>query len=334
MEALSITGSPFKIRLRDKCFGASELGGSGCNSRRDDAAALFQQLQLLRNENRKRWGETEPTNTNMDQKVEDMLHDFNIETEDEDSAKNESVKNPYTGRKPLKALTNSNGENRSNEVYGKKKQRLTEQKPVRSNATKSNDSCAVGSSNGENMNTQKQQPSDECSVKRPNDYCVSKLSIGISEPTYEVKNYGVMDHSTLFNFAPRQSEEPEYNLYEDSPTNSTLSLSSLLGGLSVIEECDEEAECNDNRDDASTEYVEFDRTSSNASFDDCSEAETGPLLKSDSFQGVCPDYYEDEEWKEDEKMMCRSNCFFSFVTNLFRSHKANQNCFVTHDSEI
>ena len=344
MQALSITGSPFKIRLKDECSEASDCSGSGYEARRDDAAALFQQLQLIRNENRKRWGELERTNTkNVHQKVEDMLQDFKEATADDDNAKNELANNASNTRQPLKILTNNKGEQRCSKVYGKKKQRLTEQKAAKSDATESNNFSTIDSSVNKTMSIQKQQPPmqppKDNSVRRQNDYCVSKLSIGISEPTYEVSNYGVMDHSMLFSFATTQREEPDHNFYEDSPTNSTLSLTSLTGGLSVIQECDEEAECDDNSD-ASSEYVEFVRTSSITSFSYCAEAETaslkkalGPLLKCNSFEGVSRNYYEDQEWKEEEKM-CLSGCFFSAIANLFRGNKKNQNCFAPHGCEI
>jgi hypothetical protein len=330
MEALSLTGSPFKIRRNDD-FAASlspfHDGGGG-----SDAAALFQQLQLLRDKNRMRWGEADSQ-----KETTDMLKDFKDTSRDDNEERKDSLN---TKRSPLKALTNKKGgdQKKRSGSAKKKKQKQPDQNGKQSTTV-----------NGPSAKPQHKVQQQQQSVnQQPNHYRTSKLSIGvtgaqsntqngpsigIAASTYEVNNYGV-DHSVLFNFTfPSKDTESENNFYEESPTNSTLSWSPS-SRLSAIEEGDEV----ESENGSMSEDLQFVTVLSEASSPDKSvekrslQRALGPLLSSTSLDRnpvEVPDYYADDAWKDEDQLCFTGRCsFFTSLANLFKGEKNQQNCFM------
>lgn len=372
MEALSLTASPFKLRLKDD-FSSAVSPFRGDASDNDEAAALFQQLQLLRNENRMRWGEPAGKRVKREVAEEDMLADFKDDDVFEDCEEDVPVGDASSNRMPLKALTNK----RTKKHYKKSKKKKKQQQ--RSNGQSGNKSAAVplGQSNNENYSvkplgdsknnhvkplaSQQQQPNNILPAKRKqNDYCTSKLSIGvtdtstnkhepsigISAPTWEVNNsVPPVDHSLLFNFAFPKEEESEHNLYDDSPTNSSLSWSAT-SKLDVIEECDEETESDESIAIASTSpKIAQDEDLMDQPQEETDIAESNsltpalrPLLSSSSLQKeqVSPDFYTDDTtWKDDDQLCQSDSCpFLTAFANLFISKKRKRDCFVLDGCEL
>jgi hypothetical protein len=336
MEALSLTGSPFKISRKGDFV--TSLSPSCDDAGGSDAAALFQQLQMLRNENRMRWGEAESR-----KETADVLKDFKATSSNDNEERVENMMSAK--RSPLKTLTNKRGDDQTKKSGSTKKNKQNRM-----------DQTAVNGSPvrplGYNQHQEQQQNVDQQQLtKKQNHYRTSKLSIGvtgtqnhmqnessigIAASTYEVNNYGV-DHSLLFNFTfPIKDKESENNFYEESPTNSTLSWSSS-SRLSAIEEGDEVESENGS---VVSEYLQFDTVISRGVSSPDKSVQTrslqralGPLLSStssDQNQVVFPDYYADDAWKDEEQLCHTGSCsFFTSLANLFfKGGNNQQNCFM------
>jgi hypothetical protein len=329
MEALSRTGSPFKIRQKhDDLASFTPLVSLGTyeSDDQDDAASLFQKLQLLRNENRKRWGETD--SMRVKQCTEDMLADF----KDDIGCNEERATELSSKRAPLKSLMNKKEEQLRKDSGNSVKKNKKQQGPF--GVSGKRDALLAVPPGLQKHGATK----DNTTKTKQNDYCTSKLSIGISKPTYEVNNNGI-DHFLLFQFAfPNSAEETQHNLYEDSPTNSTLS---WLSGLSVIEECDEETLESDDKASCSVEHSESadEQSEERLNCPDVGHVQLalGPLLSSTSLQKDCPNYYVDETWKDEKQHpLCPSGgcSFFTALMNLFVGKKKHRNCLAFEGCEL
>lgn len=339
MEALSLTASPFKIRLNDYSPSLASFSSG------DDAADILRKLHLLQDENRMCSAEpnAKPRKENV---VDDMLADFKGDIDD---CEDEGIGDEGSSSKrvPFKSLTNTkNQQKNGSKAADAKKDKKQKMATKTSKATASmGTSSIIDNSSINSISTQKHAPiNDHATATRQNDYRTSKLTIGISTPTYEVdRNYEV-DPSLPFNFLFPTTEEclqneSQHNFYEDSPANSTLS---WFDGLSVIPECDEEAEFNEeetltvtkvncNRDDPSVDALSREEKFDNGNISvDTMHLALRPLLSTTSVNDGFSDYYTDEPSKSDEHQFMSSHacCIFTSLTKLFMNKKKRQNCFV------
>ena len=321
----------------------------------DAAAALFEQLQMIRDENRVRWGEHHHGAAIEDGNyVVDILQEFRNEPNDDKCEIEEANQGIDGKRTPLRSLTNETkpkgvkkaSKSRKSKSKGKKnKKRQTKEKSNKSHTIidTQNDATSLGTKHK--------------FVNSSHDDDKSKQSIGISKPTYEINDFGV-DHSLVLNFAlPKALAAPTETVQtvdEESLTNSPSTVGlTIVNGLDVIEEAEEEVDQSPVKSECNEESRYSTEDQMGVTREECHvlEAEMmktrledgsrkwpqnyciamNPLLSSTSFQEDDSSYYNDDISEDEQYQMCSSdfNCtFFSGLVTLFMGQKKSQNCLV------
>ena len=308
----------------------------------DAIAALCEQLQMIRDENRMRWGEHHHGATIEDDDcVVDILKGFKDDPNDDGDEKEGVNHANYGKRTPLRSLTNetkSKGVKKTGRNRGKNRKSKSKGKrnKTRRPKKKSNKSSVITDTHNDLMTL-----GTKYKFINNGDDNTSKQSIGISKPTYKINDFGV-DHSLVLNFALPEALEPVptvpvQTVYEESPTNS-VSTVGLENGLDVIEEAEEEvdespikSECNKESNFSTDDQVGMMREEGQVLEAEEAMKRTSPLLSSTSFQDDHSIYYNDETLEDKQDQLCSSNnncTFFSRLITLFTGQKKSQNCLI------
>jgi hypothetical protein len=276
----------------------------------------------------------------------------------EDEAGDEEEKEMHRGKRmPLKSLGNTidAGQVYSERVVTKKNTPTKQNNGNASSATEQPCSSEISSSSS---STSFENGQRELEPISSTDY--SKLSIGISKPTYETPSeYGMnplLSIGIMNNFLSSKNTEEEDSLSSwelsprswDSSPRSLDEINKSIGGmlshaLWVIKEVDE-----DSTGSEVSRLITSEETAGECShtdeldWEDVEQARLqralGPLLGTTSYNQESVNYYEDKLWEEEEHLECPpivTNCFLGALSTIFVD-KRKQDCLVVavEDSHI